>query len=176
MKIGVAAVALAASALLAAPANADDLRRGDSNFTTAQFRGGPVNARGNRGHNARNRGHRGNLNQYGQTPREVQYLADKAIYECSCQLDLDARRSGYRGSDLRRPHVQQIGPAGFKIVGNAKLFDGYDYSRQRYDCVVRRGSVHRATDIHPVRYASHYSRNRTGYGSSGLSITFGGRW
>lgn len=175
MKIGVAAVALAASALLAAPANADDLRRGDSSYTTTQYRG-TANVRGNRGHNARNRGHRGNLNQYGQTPREVQYLADKAIYECSCQLDLDARRSGYRGSDLRRPQVQQIGPAGFKVVGNAKLFDGYNYKRQAYDCVVRRGSVRRATGVHPVQYASHYSRNRSGYGSSGLSITFGSRW
>lgn len=176
MKTGVVAVALAASALLAAPANADDVRRGESNFTTTQFRGGPANARGNRGQNVRNRGHRSNLNQYGQTPRQVQALVDKAIYDCTCQLDLDARRSGYRGSDLLGTHVEQIGPAGFRISGTAKLFDGYNYKTQGYDCAVRGGSVRRATEIYPVQYASHYSRNRTSYGSSGFSITFGSRW
>lgn len=176
MKTGVVAVALAASTLLAAPASAQDGRRGDRGFNTSvDLRGGPVNVRRNQRGVARH--HNASLNQFGQTPREVQYLIDKAIYECSCQLDLEARRSGYKGSDLNRPRVEQIGPAGFKVTGNAKLFDGYDYSRQRYDCVVRRGSVRRATDIQNIGYRSfHSTRNRNAYNNSGFSISFGSRW
>lgn len=203
MKTGVTAVALAASALLATPANAQTGNRVDRSVSAAELRGGAditrrnfsnrdaftTRRRGDR-NNFRGSGNRGHdnghqkanysvyLNEYGQSPDEVKYLVDEAIYACSCQLEIDAHKYGYKeGSFRRAPHVEQIGPKKFVVKGGAKLFDGYDYSRQSYDCLVRRGRITRATDIHPVSYTSHHSRRngfRRGYGSRlGWNISFG---
>lgn len=189
MKTGVTAVALAASALLATPANAQLGTRADLSVSAAELRGGAGDFRRSRtnfrneGHRVRGHGQFGKghqkvyLNEYGQTPQEVKYLIDQAIYECDCQLKLDAAKYGYADASFRRtPHVEQIGPRGFAIKGRAKLFDGYDYSRQRYDCVVRKGKVKRSSEVYPVRNAKHQKRRR-GYGyNTGWSFSFGNVW
>lgn len=199
MKTGVTAVALAASALLATPANAQERSFNDRGVSAADLRGGDLtlrrdrgdrvqfrerrggrdNFRGNRGrgHNdgfRRGRNHKVHLNEYGQTPREVQYLVKDAIYTCSCQLEIDAHKYGYKDAGFRRtPYVEQVGRNKFVVKGRAKLFDGYDYSRQSYDCLVRKGKIKRATDIYPVRYNNNHNR-RNGFG--GVSFSFGSNW
>lgn len=196
MKTGATAVALAASALLITPATAQERGRLDRSASTAELRGGAgefrqtrrgdrserradnfrSNRRGDRPHNRRVRNQR--FNQYGQTRREVRHLIDQAIYECSCQLEVDAHRYGYQDGGFRRtPHVEQVGKRRFIVSGRAKLFDGYDYSRQRYECVVRRGKIRRATNLHPVRDTGRHDRRngfRNGYG--GVTFSFGNSW
>ena len=149
MKTGVVAVALAASTLLAAPAIAQDGVRSNRAVSQAQLRGGP-NERLQRDRGGRADLRQVRFNDYGQTLREVKHLADKAIYACTCQLEIDARKYGYKDATFRNtPYYEQIGPNRFVVKGTAKLFDGYDYSRQSYDCVVKRGDIKRASDLYP---------------------------
>ncbi len=189
MKIGVTAVALAASALLATPATAQPGNRADLGVSAAELRGGAGDFRRGRGDRTVFRGRRQNdkgrnihhqvfLNEYGQTPKEVRYLIKDAIYACSCQLEIDARKYGYKDAGFRRtPHVEQIGPRRFIVKGRAKLFDGYDYSRQPYDCVVRKGKIRRASALYPVRQAKHFNpRRNRGFGFGHWQRTFGGGW
>ncbi|MEO0883776.1 MAG: hypothetical protein AAFY34_13750 [Pseudomonadota bacterium] len=165
MKTGVVAVALAASALLATPAVAQ------TEFAGGSFgQRGVSDARLQKVHH-RGYGHQVRLNQFGQTPAEVKYLADRAIYECSCQLQIDARYVGYRGADLRRVRYEQVGRNRFVVYGRAKLFDGYDYRRQPYECVVRRGKIRRASDLYPVQHAGFH---RDGYRRRGISFSYSG--
>jgi len=200
MKTGVVAVALAASTLLAAPATAQDGFRSNRAVSEAQLRGGLnerfQNDRGRRAdlrQNRRNdfgnrrharhhnvRGHDVWRNDYGQTREEVKYLADKAIYACACQLEIDAYKYGYKEGAFRRtPHYEQIGPNRFIVKGTAKLFDGYDYSRQGYDCVVKRGKIKRASNLYPVKFddhGRHNRRDRFNSFNSGFSFSFGNIW
>jgi len=197
MKTGAAAVALAASALLALPASAQDASTFDRRVVSSELLGGErvgnqslrgdrsITRRRGNGRNDFRRNRRDNhrthqvshhLNAYGQTPREVQYLIDQAIYACDCQLKIDAERYGYHDAEFRGvPYVEQIGPRGFVVRGPAKLFDGHDYSRQPFECAVRRGSIRRASQLYPVHQANYhrdgYRRNRAGF-----SISFGNRW
>jgi len=163
MKTGVVAVALAASALLATPAVAQTASFTQTGFSQAGFQ--TVNHRG------RGYGHQVRLNQFGQTPQEVKYLADKAIYECDCQLQLDANYVGYQGAQLRGVRYEQIGRNKFVIYGRAKLFDGYEYRRQPYECLVRRGSIRRATDLYPIQHAGF---RRNGYSRRGIRFSYSG--
>ena len=175
MKTGVVAVALAASALLATPASAQQGVRGDRAVSDLQLRGGPDRAfRGNRIDH--NRGHgKVFLNEYGQTKQEVRYLADKAIYACACQLEIDAYKYGFKEATFRgTPHFEQIGKNRFVVKGSAKLYDGYDVSRQSYDCVVRRGDVRQASGLHPVAYRGKGFGKRPGFGR--ISVSFGNFW
>jgi len=203
MKTGVAAVALAASALLASPANAQGARA-DRSFAGQELRGGQDfnrnDARNDRNHarnnrnNARNNRNQNNfvnrgnsfgrnnvrrprvqLNAYGQTAREVKFLADKAIYACSCQLEVDAHRYGFQDGGFNgTPYYEQVGPNRFVVKGTATLFDGYDYSRQSYDCVTKGGGVKKASNLHPVVYNDRGRNRRTGIGR--VSFTFGNAW
>ncbi|MEL7480357.1 MAG: hypothetical protein AAGJ29_02240 [Pseudomonadota bacterium] len=182
MKPAVAAVALAASALFAAPATAEKVSVNSYGVQSIDLRGERFDASPRliqADHRGRGRGHarRGvPLNEFGQTPREAQYLIDQALYECECQLKIDARRLGYVDAQFRRvPYVEQIGPRGFVIKARTVLFDGYSRSRQPYECVVRRGSVRRATDIYPASFGPggfHHNRGRRG----GVSISVGTRF
>lgn len=204
MKTGVAAVALAASALLAPSALAQDGFRGDRAVSNPDLRGGP-NAtfrndrdnrfdrrrgdrnnfsngrdtfRGDRGHRGHNKGYKRKvqLNKFGQTRQEVRYLASKAIEACACQLEIDAYKYGYKAASFRNtPYYEQVGPNRFVVKGTAKLFDGYDYNRQSYDCVVKRGNIKRVSNLYPVAYhgrGNKYRRN----GYSGISFSFGNIW
>ena len=169
MKTGVVAVALAASALLATPAVAQVNGFGERGVTSSELRGGP-GFRGDRSfRHDRQYGHSPRLNEFGQTRAEVQHLVDQAIYECDCQLKLDADYVGYRGAELRRPRVEQIGKRKFVVHARARLFDGYNVNRQSYECLVRRGSVRRATDLFPVQHARFH---RDGYQRRGLTLSF----
>ena len=198
MKTGVVAVALAASALLTTPATAQQGARSDRANSGVQFdnrsdtvlRGGNFErARGNRNNvrsdnRRRNQGNHNvshkkvHLNAYGQTRQEVKYLADKAIYACACQLELDAYKYGFKDAAFRStPYYEQIGPNQFIVKGTAKLYDGYDYSRQSYDCVVRRGDIRKASNLHPVAYrGKRHNNRRNGFGVTGISFSFGNAW
>jgi hypothetical protein len=118
------------------------------------------------------------LNAYGQTRQEVKYLADKAIYACACQLEIDGYKYGFKDATFRStPYYEQVGPNKFIVKGTAKLYDGYDYSRQGYDCVVKRGSIRRASNLYPVSYRGKgYNNRRNGFGVSGISFSFGNIW
>ena len=204
MKTGVVAVALAASALLAnTPAMAQQGPQFDRAVPGLQgrtgsdltLRGGEFelnrqnrnNFRGDRSRqnwdNRHNAGHKKvYLNDYGQTPKEVKHLADKAIYACACQLEIDARKYGYKDGTFRdAPYYEQIGPNRFIVKSAVKLYDGYDYSRQSYDCQVKHGKVRRAANLYPVSYNgksghSRRSRRNNGFGFTGFSFSFGNQW
>lgn len=201
MKIGVAAVALAASALLATtPANAQQGIRVDPSATGFQLQGRSdltlrganlVNVREDRNNFRGDRGRRGHhdnryrryhdvhRNGYGQTVQEVKYLADKAIYACACQLDIDARRYGFKDGNFHdTPYYEQVGPNKFVVKGGAKLFDGYDYSRQSYECVVKDGYIRNTSNLYPVRYRDngHHNRRDRYRGYGGVSFSFGNIW
>lgn len=205
MKTGVAAVALAASALLAnLPANAQERVRIDRSVSGLQLRGGSdvtlrggqgfglnevrgrQNFRGERGSRGRaNRNRRNdkrrnvNLNGYGQTRQEVKILADKAIYACACQLEVDAYKYGFEDGVFRStPHYEQIGPNKFIVKGTAKLYDGYDYTAQNYDCQVKRGGIKHASNLYPANHRRQSRRNRrnNNFGFRGLTFSFGNQW
>jgi len=193
MKIGVAAVALAASALLAPTATAQNGFRSDRSVSAEQLRGGPSilrdrsDFRRNRGNrrdrrDRRNRGfdridhHSPRLNAYGQTIRQAKILADEAAYACVCQLELDGHKYGFEDAEFRgTPYIEQVGPRAFIVKGTAKLYDGYNYTRQHYECGVRRGQIRRATNLTPANYASYRSRRR-GNSFGGFSFSFGSRY
>lgn len=186
VKTGVAAVALAASALLIpAPAIAQTGVQGARSVSGLQgfqnrgrddvsLRGGAfreANFRGNRRVNTR---HNARFNAFGQTRREVRFLADKATYACARQLEIDAQKYGYKDGGFRStPHIEQIGANRFIVKGAAKLFDGRNYSAQNYDCVVRRGNIRQASNLHPVRFNDRGRRSRRNNGFNGFGFSFG---
>jgi hypothetical protein len=196
---------LAASALLAnLPANAQEGLRADRSVPGLQLRGGSdvslrggqgfrlngvrgrQNFRGERGRRGRaNRNRRNgkrrnvNLNGYGQTRQEVKFLADKAIYACACQLEVDANKYGFKDGVFRStPHYEQIGPNKFIVKGAAKLYDGYNYTGQAYDCEVKRGSIKHASNLYPANHRRQSRRNRrnNNFGFRGLTFSFGNQW
>ncbi len=177
MKPGVAAVALAASALLAAPASAEKVTYNAFGVEALDLRvGGDIVHRVDNRGRGRGHGHGPALNRFGQTPYEAQRLAEKAIYECSCQLELDAGYLGYRHAAFRHaPYVEQIGPYGFIVKADAVLHAGRRSTSQPYECVVRQGQIARASDLYPVSYG-HGRYQRDGYSQGGLTISFGTRF
>ena len=190
MTTGVAAAALAASALLAPTATAQIGQSIERAVAADQLRGGPsilrdrgdFERRRDRGdrrdrRDRRDRGHHGpQLNAFGQTYEEARYLADEAAYACACQLELDGQRYGYQDAGFRgTPYIEQVGKRRFIIKGTAKLDDGYNYTAQHYECNVRRGTIRGATRLSPAQYASR--RNwRRGRSFGGFSFSFGNGW
>ena len=188
MRTGVAAAALAASALLAPMAMAQTGQRLDRSVSADQLRGGPsirrdrgdrTQFRGDRRdrRDRRDRGHHGpKLNAFGQTYQEAKYLADEAAYACTCQLEIDGSRYGFEGAGFRgTPYIEQVGKRRFIVKGNAKLYDGYNYSAQHYECSVRHGTIRGAKRLTPANYASFRDRrSRRSFGGFGFS--FGSGW
>ena len=200
MKTGVAAAALAASALLAPTATAqigDSIERA---VAADQLRGGPSESRNrndfrdrsdrrdranrrdrqdrrDQRRDRRDRAFHGpQLNAFGQTYREARNLADEAAYACACQLELDGHRYGYQDAGFRgTPYIEQVGKRRFIIKGTVKLYDGYNYSAQHYECNVRRGDIRGATRLSPAQYASRRNRRR-GRSLGGFSFSFGNGW
>ena len=170
MKIGVAAVALAASALLAPTATAQNGARFDRGVSANQLSGGAVTFRDRNVRRTTTRRHSPRLNAFGQTLREYNFLAEEAAYACTRQLKLDGHKYGFEDAGFRStPHIEQVGKRRFVIKGTAKLFDGYNYSAQHYECGVQAGSIRRATNLTPARFASR----RRGNGIVRLGFSFG---
>ena len=170
MKTGVAAVALAASALLAPTATAQNGARFDRGVSANQLSGGAVTFRDRNVRRTTTRRHSPRLNAFGQTLREYNFLAEEAAYACTRQLELDGHKYGFEDAGFRStPHIEQVGKRRFVIKGTAKLFDGYNYSAQHYECGVQAGSIRRATNLTPARFASR----RRGNGIVRLGFSFG---
>ena len=162
----VVAVALAASALIAAPAVADPVRgtiarleTGLGSNTSLVVQLGARNA-----HDFRYQGRRSYaVNQWGQSRREVQQLRQNALRECRAEIGRVAWRIGYRDVDFdddRR--IRQIAPYGFRITYDDVEFEGRrrEYERD-VSCVVRRGDVTRLEGIsEPGRYKPGYGYDK----------------
>ena len=152
IKTGIASVALAASAvLIATPASASPLAA-------------PVALK--------------SVGQWGQSAYEVQRLTEEALYACECQLAVDSISYGYRDASIKNYEIQQIGYDKFKIYATAKLFDGYGYQAQQYDCLVKGGRLLNASHLTPVvhkRSRRGFNRGfgRRGFRNSGFSFRFG---
>lgn len=151
----VAAVALAASALIVAPAVADPVRGpvlelnkrlsnnavlsvGVGTHGQAQYH----NAHHDRRYERHHRGH-GYGNEWGQSRKDVRRLKRDATRECRRAIRYEARNIGFRDIDFddgRR--VRQIGPYGFRVSFHEVEFEGRrrDFER-RVTCTVRRGQV-----------------------------------
>lgn len=153
---GAAVVALAAPALLAAPAAADargsvakvETRLGDdTKLTLAIGSAGYDSHRRDDGYR-RGDGYRGgdyrrDLNQWGQSDWEVRELTRDAVQSCRQAVRQEARYLGYREIDFdddRR--VRQVGPRGFVVTFDEVEFEGRHREREaRVTCEIRRGGV-----------------------------------
>ena len=188
MKTGVVAVALAASALLAT--SSAHAQRGSGfgqDRPSGDLRGGPDSGFADFGNRRAGPAHVEShgkllLNEFGQTPEEVDYLAAEALEVCACQLELDAIRYGFKDARFGgTPYLEQVGRNRFVVKGQARLFDGYDRSHQSYDCVVRRGKISDASRLHPATFNRKFDERRRNRfdrrrGISGISFSFGQIW
>lgn len=146
MTSGVAAVALAASALIALPAAADApaakatfaTKVGDNSALFIQI--------GSDGRDYRPAawGNRGGAAAY--RLNETERLSRDAIQACRAGIQREARRLGYRDVDFdSRAWAQPIGRAGYEVRFREVEFEGrrHDFERS-VSCTVRQGRV---TDI-----------------------------
>lgn len=143
--LGAAVVALAAPALLAAPAAADtrsvakiETRISDDTTLTLAF--------GTSGYDAyRHRGsdYRRGLNRWGQTDWEVRELTREAVQACRDAVRYEARQIGYRDVEFDDDrHVSQVSPFGFHVSLDEVEFEDRKHDRESsVFCEVRRGEV-----------------------------------
>ena len=147
MTSGVAAVALAASAAFALPAAADapaaraTVATKIGSNTSLVIQVGDSRARDSRyGYRSRYR-----LNQWGQTPQQVQRLSREAVQACRREIErLDSgRRSSFRDVDVEsRGQARQIGRQGFDVFFRNVEFEGRHRGTTRpVSCEVRQGRV-----------------------------------
>ena len=142
----VAALALAATPLLAAPAFADgpdrghrpavsdlSLSVGDASFYVSV---GHDNWRGRNGRSYRS-------NQWGQRPWEVRQLKRDALQRCAGAIQRQGYRAGFRDVDIDDDfRIRQLGPRGFRIRFDDVEFEGRRREFERdVSCTVRRGNV-----------------------------------
>lgn len=155
MNIRVAAAAIAASALIAAPALAEgptvraSFEDGRSALT---IKVGHNNHRDSRRDRRGGYGHGYGMNEWGQTRREVRYLKKSAIRQCRRAISQKAWNVGFRDVDFEYGRhgqdARQIGRRGFRI-----RFDDVEFEGRRRDferdvtCVVRRGEVVRLKGV-----------------------------
>ena len=167
MNARMAAVALAASAFIAAPALADpvggqvtrlDTRLGPQTGLTVQVRHGGSHAHG-RGYYR--------TNEWGQSRDQARYLRRSAVQACRTAIGRTAWRAGFRDIDFdddRR--VRQVGPNGFDIRFEEVEFESRRRDRERdVHCTVRRGQVIRLEGIpHAGPGKGHWKqKHRYGY-------------
>ncbi|MGH1420644.1 MAG: hypothetical protein ACRBEQ_02425 [Hyphomonas sp.] len=163
MNIRVAAAALAASALFAAPAFAE------GPTVRASFEDGrsaltiKVGHNTHRGDRRVGYGHSYRVNEWGQTRREVRYMKQSAIRKCRRAIDREAWNIGFRDVDFdrgrRAQRSSQIGPRGFRVRFNDVEFEGRRRDVERdVTCVVRRGDVVRLNGI-PTRGRANTRRD-----------------
>jgi hypothetical protein len=68
-------------------------------------------------------------------------LKRHALSSCSTQLRQDAYKFGYKGARLTDTDIKQVGKNTFIVYAGAKLYDGYSFSHQPYECTVKHGRV-----------------------------------
>ncbi|WP_300395741.1 hypothetical protein [Henriciella sp.] len=142
----VAALALAAIPLTAAPAFADapatttqtalsglSLNVADASFYVSV---GHDRWRGRNGRTYR-------TNQWGQSPREVRHLRRDALQRCAGAIQRQGYRAGFRDVDIDDDYrVRQLGPRGFRVRFDDVEFEGRRREFERdVRCTVRRGNV-----------------------------------
>jgi hypothetical protein len=155
MTYRVAAAAFAVPALFAVPAAADPVR--GAIVQLEQRLGTNTSLILQVGHNRR--GYQ--LNQWGQSQRDVSGLRRDALQACRRAVAKQAYRIGYRNvnfDDDRR--VRQTGPYGFRV-----RFDDVEFEGRRRDrdsdvtCTIRRGNV---VDIEGIPAPGHRAHRRRG--------------
>lgn len=175
MNIRVAAVAVAASALIIAPAFAEgpsvraqfdtELADGRSGLSIQIGHNSHRDYRQSRRHGYGN-GHGYGANEWGQTRREIRRLRRSAVRQCRQVINQEAWRIGLRDVDYeegrRGKDVRQIGRRGFRIHFNDVEFEGRrrDFERD-VSCTVRRGEVVRLNGM-PERGRHHRRSRRDG--------------
>lgn len=155
MNIRVAAAAIAASALIAAPAFAEgptvraSFEDGRSALT---IKVGQNNHRDYRRDRRDGYGHGYRINEWGQTRREVRYMKKSAIRKCRRAIGQKAWNIGFRDVEFehgrRGQDARQIGRRGFQIRFDDVEFEGRRREFERdVTCVVRRGEVVRLRGV-----------------------------
>jgi len=165
MTYRVAAAAFAVPVLFAVPAAADPVR--GAIVQLEQRLGTNTSLILQVGHNRRGRhdtrdDHYGyQLNQWGQSQRDVSGLRRDALQACRRAVAKQAYRIGYRDVDFdddRR--VRQTGPYGFRVRLDDVEFEGRRRDRESdVTCTIRRGNV---VDIEGIPAPGHRGYRRTG--------------
>ena len=148
----VAALALAATPLIAAPAFADapdraiqtglgglSLNLGDASFYVSA---GHDNWRGRDGRHYR-------TNQWNQRPWEVRQLRRDAMQRCAAAIQRQGYRTGFRDVDIDDDvRIRQLGPRGFQVRFDDVEFEGRRREVERdVRCTVRHGNVVEITGL-----------------------------
>lgn len=114
------------------------------------------------------------VNKWQQTPKQVKRLKKRAIDACLAQLEYDAYAAGYKDINVKRFTAKHVGPKRFKIYTKAKIYNGFNYQIDNYDCLVRKGQVIRKTLVQKANRKPIQFRRK--YEGHGLQIAaFGGR-
>ena len=146
MNTRVAALALAATPLLAAPAFADAPGRTVTASPAVSLNLGDASLYVSVGHDRwrdRNNGRHYRTNEWGQRPWEVRQLKREALNKCVRAVQRQGYRAGFRDVDIDDDYrVRQIGPRGFDVRLRDVEFEGRrrDFDT-RVSCTVRQGTV-----------------------------------
>ena len=160
----IAAVALAASAIIAqAPASAEVVKH-DRGFTSkliVSSKGKAFKAK----KTSKFAGHKGlHLDRrvpikakivkagFGYSPLYVAKLKRQALGVCSARLRREAYSFGYKGAKLTNANVKHVGKDKFVVYGGAKLYDGYSFGHEEYKCTVAHGKVINAYKPRKLKY------------------------
>lgn len=156
--LGAAVVALAAPALVTLPAAAET--RSIARVETRLGSDARLTLSIGSGHDEYRRGdYRRDLNQFGQTSREVRGMRRDAVKACRRAVRHEARRLGYDDVDIDDDQrVHQFGPRGFFVTFEEVGFEGRRRDVEtRVSCEIRRGRVVSIEGI-PYPYRSKPSR------------------
>lgn len=74
-----------------------------------------------------------------------------AVRTCTFQLKADAADYGYKSVELIDTDIEQLGRTKFVIHSKAKLFDGFDYQVDGYECLVDHGEVITTSELAPAK-------------------------
>ncbi|HIG23678.1 MAG TPA: hypothetical protein EYG02_14200 [Henriciella marina] len=185
MKNRVAALALAALPLTAAPAFADEApHRSATAFSGAFLSVADASFYISVG-NDRWRGRDGRYysnDRYGQRPWQTRQLRRDAVRQCAAVIQRQGYRAGFRDVDIDNDlRVRQIGPQGFVVRFDDVEFEGRRREFYRdVSCTVRRGQVVQVAGLpEPGRrgnrgYNNGYNNGHHGYRSHS-STTYGPR-
>lgn len=153
IKPAIASVALAASAMLiAAPASAGTWQKSVNVSKPLKV---------------------SKTNKWQQTPKQVRRMKRRAIKTCLAQLEYDALAAGYKDVHVKNFTAKHVGPHRFKIYTQAKVYNGFTYQFDNYDCIVRKNQVVRKTYVQLANAKKkHFRRKFEGHGLH--TAAFGG--